>query len=135
MPDEEAKDRVKLAVMRLLNETYGITEADFLSAELDAVPAFEARDIGFDRSMIGAYGHDDRVCAYAELQRRYSISRDAPEHTAVCMPRRQGRDRLRGRHRHAERRLLSAFMDDLCRGAGRSLTRLLRRTACACPRM
>ncbi len=53
--------------MQILNEKYGIVEDDFLSAELEAVPAFKAKDIGFDRSMIGAYGHDDRVCAYTAL--------------------------------------------------------------------
>ena len=53
--------------MKLLSERYGITEEDFISAELSAVPAAKARDIGFDRSMVGAYGHDDRVCAYPEL--------------------------------------------------------------------
>ena len=62
---EEDKDKtVKENLLHILNEKYGITEADFLSAELSAVPAFKARDIGFDRALIGAYGHDDRVCAY-----------------------------------------------------------------------
>ena len=63
--DDEGKDRVKLSVLELLNRKYGIVEEDFISAELSAVPAFNASDIGFDRSLIGAYGHDDRVCAYA----------------------------------------------------------------------
>ena len=66
--DGEESGRVKLAVMKLLNEKYGITEDDFTSAELEAVPAVKATDIGLDRSMIGAYGHDDRVCAYAALR-------------------------------------------------------------------
>ena len=64
----EEKDRVKLAVMKLLYEKYRFTEADFISAELEAVPAVNATDIGLDRSMIGAYGHDDRVCGYAALK-------------------------------------------------------------------
>ncbi|MBE6685714.1 MAG: aminopeptidase [Ruminococcaceae bacterium] len=63
----ETKDSVKLHVMMLLNEKYGITEADFLSAELTAVPAFKPRYVGFDRSLIAAYGHDDKVCAYPAL--------------------------------------------------------------------
>ena len=63
LADDEGKDRVKLAALELLNRKYGITEEDFISAELSAVPAFNASDIGFDRSLIGAYGHDDRVCA------------------------------------------------------------------------
>ena len=61
--DDEGSDRVKISVLELLNRKYGIVEEDFISAELSAVPAFNARDIGFDRSLIGAYGHDDRVCA------------------------------------------------------------------------
>lgn len=62
--DDEGSELVKLNIMKILNEKYDICEADFLSAELEAVPAFKAKDIGFDRSMIGSYGHDDRVCAY-----------------------------------------------------------------------
>ncbi len=65
--DDEGSELVKLNLMMILNEKYGITEADFLSAELEAVPAFKAKDIGFDRSLVGAYGQDDRVCAYTEL--------------------------------------------------------------------
>ena len=68
--DDEGSDRVKLAVMQLLNEKYGITEDDFTSAELEAVPAVKATEIGLDRSMIGSYGHDDRVCGYAAWTRR-----------------------------------------------------------------
>ena len=66
--DKEAKERIKLYTMQLLNERYGITERDFTRAEIEAVPAFKAADVGFDRSMIGAYGHDDRVCAYTALR-------------------------------------------------------------------
>ena len=62
---DEEKNPVKLAVLRWLHEKYGITEEDFFSAELTMVPALKAREVGFDRSMIAAYGHDDRVCAYA----------------------------------------------------------------------
>ncbi len=65
--DEDAKNKIKLTVLAYLNEKYGMTEEDFLSAEISAVPAFKARDVGFDRSLIGAYGHDDRVCAYPAL--------------------------------------------------------------------
>ncbi len=79
----EGTDRVKLAVMSLLNDRYGITEADFISAELEAVPAFDVRELGLDRSMIGAYGQDDRVCAFAELAA--IMEADAPERTAVCI--------------------------------------------------
>lgn len=65
--DDKASETVKLNIMNILFEKYGIVEEDFLSAELEAVPAFKARDIGFDRSMIGAYGQDDRVCGYTAL--------------------------------------------------------------------
>ena len=80
---DEGSERVKLAILDLLYEKYGFTEEDFISAELSAVPAFQATDIGFDRSMIGAYGQDDRVCAYASLAALF----DAGEvrRTAVCM--------------------------------------------------
>ena len=83
LKDDDGADRVKLAVMKLLYDHYGIREADFISAEIEAVPAFNATDIGFDRSLIGAYGHDDRVCAYACLAAILQLS--APEYTAVCM--------------------------------------------------
>ena len=63
----EDGDAIKLNVLRILNEEYGITEDDFLSAEISAVPAMKARDVGFDRALIAAYGHDDRVCSYPAL--------------------------------------------------------------------
>ena len=81
--DDDGSDRVKVEVLRLLNEKYGITEEDFISAELEAVPAANARDIGLDRSLIGAYGHDDRVCAFAELAALLALNK--PEKTAVCI--------------------------------------------------
>ncbi len=81
--DDKGKDRVKLAVLDLLHQKYGIVEEDFLSAELSAVPGFQARDVGLDRSMIGSYGHDDRVCAYAALSAILDIG--TPERTAVCV--------------------------------------------------
>lgn len=74
---------VKLNILNILFEKYGITEADFISAELEAVPAFKAKDIGFDRSMIGSYGHDDRVCAYPSLMA--AIDCKAPVHTTVTV--------------------------------------------------
>lgn len=65
--DGEEGNAIKLNVLRILNEKYGITEADFLSAELSAVPAGKARDLGFDRAFIAGYGHDDRCCSYPAL--------------------------------------------------------------------
>ncbi|PIV69569.1 MAG: aminopeptidase, partial [Euryarchaeota archaeon CG01_land_8_20_14_3_00_38_12] len=65
--DKNVKEKIKIAVLENLNKKYGITEEDFVSAELEAVPATTPREIGFDKSMIGAYGQDDRICAYASL--------------------------------------------------------------------
>lgn len=79
---DEAQN-VKLNILNILNEKYGITEPDFQSAELEIVPAFRACDIGFDRSMIGGYGHDDRVCSYPALIAL--LDSEQPEHTALCV--------------------------------------------------
>ena len=79
----EGADLVKLNVMKWLNEKYGLIESDFLSAELTIVPAGKCREVGFDRSLISAYGHDDRVCAYAELEALFTI--EQPTKTAVCI--------------------------------------------------
>ena len=81
--DDKASELVKLNILKILNEKYGVTEADFLSAELEVVPAVKPRDIGLDRSLIGAYGHDDRVCAYPALVAICEI--ESPEKTAVCV--------------------------------------------------
>ncbi len=77
------KDPIRLNILALLNETYGITEEDFLSADLCAVPADKAREVGLDRSLIGAYGHDDRVCAYPSLTALFGTN-DAT-HTAMVI--------------------------------------------------
>ena len=79
----EGSDMVKLHIMKLLNEKYGIIEEDFLSAELSIVPAGKCREVGLDRSLLGAYGHDDRVCAFAELYALFEIG--TPAKTAVCI--------------------------------------------------
>ena len=79
----EGSDMVKLHIMKLLNEKYGVIEEDFLSAELSIVPAGKCREVGLDRSLLGAYGHDDRVCAFAELYALFEIG--TPAKTAVCI--------------------------------------------------
>ena len=66
--DKEAKEKVKANILTILNQKYGITEADFLSSELEVVPSFKARSLGFDKSMVASYGQDDRVCAYTSLR-------------------------------------------------------------------
>ena len=81
--DDSESNLVKLAIMDILHEKYGILEDDFISAELEAVPAFKAKDVGFDRSMIGAYGHDDRVCAYTAFEA--ALGSKAPVHTGVTI--------------------------------------------------
>lgn len=81
--DDTESEKVKLNILNILNEKYGIIEADFLSAELEAVPAGKARDVGFDRSLIGSYGHDDRVCAYPALIA--ALECDNPGKTAVTI--------------------------------------------------
>ena len=84
IPDkEQEKEKFRSTILNILNEKYGIKEEDFLSAELEAVPNAKARDVGFDRSMIGAYGHDDRVCAYTSLAA--ILEEENPEKTAVCV--------------------------------------------------
>lgn len=81
--DEKVKERVKLNILNILNKRYGIVEEDFQSAELEIVPAQKARDVGFDKSMVGGYGQDDRVCAYPAL--RAVLELTTPERTAICL--------------------------------------------------
>ena len=81
--DGEEKEAVKANILAILNEKYGICEEDFLSAELQIVPAANAKDVGFDRSLIGSYAHDDRVCAYPSLMA--ILTTEACDKTAVCI--------------------------------------------------
>ena len=81
--DKETSEAVKLNILKILNEKYGIKEVDFLSSELEIVPAFKARTLGFDRSMVAAYGQDDKVCAYTSLRAMLDVQN--PQTTAVCI--------------------------------------------------
>ena len=83
--DKASKDPVKAYVLALLSDKYGIAEEDFLSAELEVVPAGRARDLGFDRSMVIGYGQDDRVCAYTSLAAQLALGDAIPARTAVCV--------------------------------------------------
>ena len=83
--DKASKDPVKAYVLALLSDKYGIAEEDFLSAELEVVPAGRARDLGFDRSMVIGYGQDDRACAYTSLAAQLALGDDSPARTAVCV--------------------------------------------------
>lgn len=81
--DQNLEDRTKINILEILHQKYGTTEEDFQRAELEIVPALNATDIGLDRSMIGAYGQDDRVCAYTSLQAILNLQN--PKKTALCM--------------------------------------------------
>ena len=125
---DEGSDRVKLAVMSILNDRYGIVEEDFLSAELTAVPAFEVREIGLDRSLIGGYGHDDRVCAYAELKAILDLE-EAPEKTCVCIladKEETGSDGVSGMQSSA----FECFMEELCESQNVPLRRCFANSFC-----
>jgi len=81
--DEKVSEKVKLNILNILNEKYGITEVDFLSSEIELVPAFKARSAGFDRGLVAAYGQDDKVCAYTSLEAMLEV--ENPDKTAVCI--------------------------------------------------
>ena len=81
--DEKSKNKVKTNILRILNKKYGITEEDFISSELEIVPAFKARTLGLDESLVSAYGQDDKVCVYTSL--RAILNVENPERTAVCL--------------------------------------------------
>lgn len=108
---DDVKDRIKLNVLKILNEKYSVEEEDLVSSELELVPAFKARDLGFDRSMIGAYGHDDRVCAYPALMSLLDVEK--PEYTAVCVLTDKEEIGSVG-NTGAESRALENFLADLC---------------------
>ena len=114
--------------MSILNDRYGIVEEDFLSAELTAVPAFEVREIGLDRSLIGGYGHDDRVCAYAELKAILDLE-EAPEKTCVCIladKEETGSDGVSGMQSSA----FECFMEELCESQNVPLRRCFANSFC-----
>lgn len=81
--NKEIKDKVKYAVLEKLNEKYGMVEEDFISAELQIVPAYKAKDVGLDRAIVGAYGHDDRICGYTSLKALFDLN-EVPQRTAIC---------------------------------------------------
>ncbi|MDY2809995.1 MAG: aminopeptidase [Candidatus Faecousia sp.] len=123
----EGSDLVKLNVMKLLNEKYGLIEEDFLSAELTIVPAGKCREVGLDRSLLGAYGHDDRVCAYAEIEPLLSMG--IPTHTAVCIladKEEIGSVGISG----MQSQCFETFMQDLCDIQGVSLNHCFANSFC-----
>ena len=123
----EGSDMVKLNVMKWLNEKYGLIESDFLSAELTIVPAGRCREVGLDRSLLGAYGHDDRVCAYAELEALFTIG--TPNKTAVCIladKEEIGSVGISGMQSQA----FEYFMEGLCDAQGVKLTQCFANSFC-----
>lgn len=125
--DDKASELVKLHILDILNEKYGIVEEDFLSAELELVPAFPVSDIGFDRSMIGGYGHDDRVCAYPSVRALFDTA--APRQTAITVladKEEVGSDGNTG----LNSAFLVQFIADLARQAGVQAHDILRNSQC-----
>ena len=124
---DDGKDRVRLAVLSLLNDAYGIQEEDFLSAELTAVPAVDVCEIGLDRSMIGGYGHDDRVCAWAELKALFQVQ--DPRRTCICIladKEETGSDGVSGMQSTA----FECLMEDLCASQNVETRRCYERSFC-----
>ncbi|MEF8848502.1 MAG: aminopeptidase [Candidatus Thermoplasmatota archaeon] len=81
--DKKTKERIKSAILEKLNEKYGLIEEDFISAELEVVPAYDVRDVGFDKSLVGGYGQDDKVCTFTTMQAMLDMKK--PEYTAMCL--------------------------------------------------
>lgn len=126
--DDEASELVKLNIMNILFEKYGIVEEDFLSAELEAVPAFKAKDIGFDRSMVGAYGQDDRVCSYTALMATVDL-KTVPSKTVVTVltdKEETGSDGNTG----LQSSYLEYFIHDLAEACGKSGRHVLSASKC-----
>ena len=125
--DENVKEAVKLNTMILLNEKYGITEKEFMRAEIEITPAYKCRDVGFDRSMVGGYGHDDRVDAYPALMAE--IETKNPAYTTVCVltdKEEIGSDGVTG----MQSMYAFHFMQELCRTAGQDDILAFRHSVC-----
>lgn len=130
--DDQIKEKVKLNVLKLLHDQYGIIEEDFISAELEIVPAFKAKDVGIDRSMVGAYGQDDRVCAYPALKALLDI--DVPTTTAVCVLTDKEEIGSMG-NTGAESNLLENYIARLCAYSSTNYTDLMLRSCLMNSRM
>lgn len=126
--DDKVSEKVKLNILSVLYEKYGITENDFNSAELSVLPAFKARDLGFDRSMIGAYGHDDKVCAYPCISSIIDLS-EVPEKTAICCLTDREEIGSTG-NTGLESNYLKNFIEELCAGEGANIRLCLHNSNC-----
>ena len=125
--DAEIKEPFKLLALKELNDRYGITEADFMRAEIEMVPATKACDLGLDRSLIGAYGQDDRVCAYTALMAAIDVK--DPEYTTVTVFTEKEEVGSPGNTGMAGR-ALEHFMEDLCEAFGTKPRDVYRRSMC-----
>ncbi len=124
---DDGDNLVKLNIMKLLHDKYGMTEEDFVSADIEFVPAFKASDIGFDHSMIGAYGHDDRVCAYPALMA--ALHAGTPESTVVTVladKEEVGSDGNTG----LNSQFMHYFIADLARAEGMEPSHVLQQSKC-----
>ena len=125
--EDDEDESVKLAVVALLNEKYGISEKDLINAELTVTPAIKSRDVGFDRGMIAAYGQDDRICAYPAITALFEL--DMPKKTAMAVfadKEEIGSVGVTGIRSAA----LSHFLIDLCDGDMKKYTMMCRRSVC-----
>lgn len=127
--DEKVSDKIKLNVLSILNEKYGITEKDFLTSELCLVPSGKSRDLGFDRSLIIGYGHDDKVCAYPIITATLEASKLNPKKTVVTIladKEETGSDGNTGMKTHAFRNMLW----DMCESSGANYRKMIANSKC-----
>ena len=125
--DDETKNKVKLNILKILNEKYGITEKDFVSSELELVPAFKARSLGFDYGMVAAYGQDDKVCSYTALKALMEMER--PQKTAVCILSDKEEIGSMG-NTGMESHVFDYFVSELLNKAGENRPNLLEKVFC-----
>ena len=123
--DDDISQKTKFTVLKLLNEKYGITEADFHTADIKAVPAYKARDIGLDRGLVASYGHDDRVCAYTSLIAEFGAT--APEYTTVTILADKEEVGSAG-NTGLDSNFFAYFVEDLADAAGAKARRVLAAT-------
>ncbi|GHV74555.1 M18 family aminopeptidase [Spirochaetia bacterium] len=127
-PGEDGDGAVKLNILRILHAQYGITEGDLISAELSVVPALPARDLGLDRSMVGGYGQDDKVCVYPSLTALFSLT-EPPEYTACAVladKEETGSLGMTGMDSH----FFGTFIGDIAEAAGEKASRVLHNSLC-----
>ena len=125
--DDETKNKVKLNILKILNEKYGIIEKDFVSSELELVPAFKARSLGFDYGMVAAYGQDDKVCSYTALKALMEMER--PQKTAVCILSDKEEIGSMG-NTGMESHVFDYFVSELLNKAGENRPNLLEKVFC-----